>query len=181
MSYIKKGDLNVRENLKILVDTREQETPQSEQRLSSLGFQYQRKKLDSGDYSAELLTLDNEIVDFSNMFVVERKMNIDELANCLTRERERFVREFDRLEEKNTKCYLLIENATWEKIYKGEYRSLIKPQALVANIFTLMARYDINLQFCSSKMSGKIIGEMLYREALEWAKNNGMIGEKANG
>ena len=157
---------NALENLVLLVDTREQDTYSFRRRIKETGLPFERQKLDFGDYSIKSVTL-NGCIDFSNNVAIERKMSLDELCNCYCKGRARFEREFLRAKDKNAKLYLLIENASFEKAYEGEYRSQMLPQSLMASILAWLARYNCQLLFCEAKTSGKLIGDILYREVKE--------------
>ena len=160
------------ENIIILVDTREQDTPQARKRLEGMNLPYERQKLDFGDYSAKCRVSENEEIDFSDVFAIERKMSLDELCGCYCRSRERFTREFERAREKNAKLYLLIENATWENVYAGKYRSKMSANALTASMLAWLSRYNCQLIFCKSETSGKLIGDIIYREVKERLEKN---------
>lgn len=156
------------ESMVLLVDTREQPTKRLNDRLEATGLPYERQKLDSGDYSCMCTLPGGEVLDFSSRVVVERKMNLDELCMCFGKERPRFEREFERAAESGTKIYLLVEGDNWEKVYNGKYRSLLKPQALVASIDAFRARYGMQLDFCKPETTGKLIRDILYRELKEY-------------
>ena len=94
-------------------------------------------------------------------------MSLDELAACFGRERERFVREFDRAKSIGMRLYMLVENATYENLYAHKYRSQLSPAAYSASLFAWMARYDCQIIFCKAESSGKIIHDVLYRELKE--------------
>ena len=146
----------------ILVDTREQDTPQMRKRLGDMSCPWERRKLDFGDYSARCAAL-----DLSGLVCVERKLSLDELCACYCKGRGRFEREFERAGETGAKLYLLIEGASWEKAYAGRYRSRMSPQALVASMQAWLSRYDCQLLFCEEETSGKLIRDLLYREMKE--------------
>jgi hypothetical protein len=97
-------------------------------------------------------------------------MSLDEICNCYCQQRERFEKEFERSEEANAKVYLLIENATWENAYSGNYRSKMSSQALVASLTAWIVRYNCQIIFCKPETSGKLIKELLYRELKERLK-----------
>jgi ERCC4-type nuclease len=158
---------NTLKTMKIVIDTREQATQQAQKRYDQFGVPYERRKLDFGDYSAVFTIPDGSIFDLSGFCCIERKLSLDELCACYTHDRGRFTREFERAKEANAKIYLLIENADWTKAYKGEYRSQMKPQALVASMFAWLARYNCQIIMCDSSLSGRIIHDILYREAKE--------------
>ena len=155
------------ESITVLVDTREQDTPQARKRLEGMKLPYERQKLDFGDYSAKCKVSENEEIDFSDMFAVERKMSLDELCGCYCRSRERFTREFERAKDKGAKLYLLIENATWENVYAGKYRSKMSANALTASMLAWLSRYNCQLIFCKAETSGKLIADIIYREVKE--------------
>lgn len=155
------------QSIEILVDTRERDTAALQRRLADMGYPHRRKKLDFGDYSAACTLADGRTADFSGRVAVERKMSLDELCNCYCRERTRFEREFRRAAVCGAKLYLLIENGDWEKVYGGSYRSLMSPEALRASMLAWLARYNCQLIFCRPETSGRLIGDILYREVKE--------------
>lgn len=159
------------ESLTLLLDTREQETASLKMRLKDIGLPCKRQKLDFGDYSCELTMPDGSVVGFDKAFSIERKMNIDELATCFTSQRKRFTAEFERAKEAGAKIYLLVENASFEKIIAEKYRSKVSNNALLASIFAFLARYNCQIVFCKPETSGRVIKEILYREAKEYLQN----------
>lgn len=166
-------------HITVLVDTREQDTPQSRKRLESMGFPFERQKLDFGDYSAKCTLSDGRELDFSALFAVERKMSLDELANCYCKGRSRFTREFERARQAGAKLYLLVENATWENIYNGRYRSKMSAKALTASMLAWLSRYNCQLIFCKAETSGRLIGDIVYREVKERLERGDVINERS--
>ena len=150
----------------LLVDTREQDTAALRKRIEQAGFEHQRMKLFSGDYSIKCTIGEGEF-SLAEKVAIERKMCLDELAACFGRERERFVREFDRAKSIGMRLYMLVENATYENLYAHKYRSQLSPAAYSASLFAWMARYDCQIIFCKAESSGKIIHDVLYRELKE--------------
>lgn len=155
------------ETLTLIVDTREHDTIYFRRRMKQIGFPYIRRKLDFGDYSMKCITGEGEELDFSNLIAIERKMSLDELCQCYTRERPRFQREFERAKEAGAKIYLLVENGTWEKALEGNYRSRMNPKAFLGSLFAWLVRYDCQVIFCEARSSGRLIHEILYREVKE--------------
>ena len=152
------------DNMVLIVDTREQDTPRARARYKSFR-RYEREKLDFGDYSAKIYLPDETVYSLADKAVIERKMSLDELCQCYTHDRERFEREFERAHEKGAKTYLLVENATWEKVYSGAYRSKMRPTALVASLLAWLCRYSCTVIFCKPETTGSLIRDILYREA----------------
>ena len=162
---------NALKTMCILVDSREQATKQSERRYADFGVPWERCKLDFGDYSAVFTLPDGSEFDLRESCTIERKQSIDELCGCYTHDRSRFKREFERAKEAGAKLYLLIENASWGMAYNGKYRSQMKPQALVASMLAWLARYDCQIIMVGKDLSGKLIHDILYREAKERLTN----------
>ena len=156
----------------ILVDRREQPTERAKHRYASMGAPVERATLDYGDYTYNA-TLPNgkQIYDTTStikpMCVVERKMSLDELAQCFTRERERFRKEFQRAAEHHARIYLVVEDASFENITAGKYKSRFNPNAFLSSVTAYMVRYNMVLLFCSSTTSGRLIKEILYRDLKE--------------
>lgn len=167
---------SVLETFSILIDTREQPTERAKKRYESFGVPYQRATLSYGDYTYNA-TLPNgkPIYDIAKainpLCCVERKMNLDELAGCYTRSRERFQREFERANDNGCRIYLICENASWENLLNGKYRSKIHPNAFVASAIAWIVRYNMQVIFCKEETSGKLIKEILYRNLKERLEN----------
>lgn len=102
----------VLKTFEILVDTREQPTTRAKKRLEAFGVPYSRATLSYGDYAYNAtLPGGSRIYDASRTIqpvcAVERKMNLDELAGCFGRGRQRFQREFERAQEHGCRIYLI--------------------------------------------------------------------------
>ena len=153
--------------INILVDTREQDTPLFRKRMRTIGYPTKRKKLSFGDYSCSI-TADDAEIDLSASFAIERKMSLDELAQCYTRGRKRFEREFERAKAANAKVYLLIEGATWEDAYNGHYRTQMHPNSLIASMIAWLARYNCQILMCKAETTPSLIHDICYRESKEY-------------
>lgn len=170
----------VLDTMSILVDNREQPTDRARKRYNAFSVPYKRVTLDYGDYAANCILPSGKALYDENRriradVVIERKMNLDELAGCFTHGRERFRREFERAKAAGAKTYLLVENATWENLLNGKYRSKFNPKAFGASITAYMARYDMKVIMCKEETSGRIINEILYRELKELLTDGAMI------
>lgn len=151
-------------SITILVDSREQPSERAEKRYKSFQCSFKRQKLDFGDYSATFW-LDNTEVQIP--VAIERKMSLEELSSCFTHDRKRFKAEFERAKKAGATMYLLVENATWENLINGKYKTKYNPKAFLASITAWSARYNLKIVFCKSETSGKLIAEILYRELKE--------------
>ncbi len=162
----------VLDSMTVLVDRREQDTLRARKRYKAFGVPYERATLDYGDYSYNAVLPNGQMIyDTSERICpacsVERKMGADELAQCFTHDRKRFVAEFQRAQENGAHVVLLVENTSWEDIYSGNYRSRMTEKAFVASLTAFLVRYDLQLIFCKSDTSGQLIKELLYRDLKE--------------
>lgn len=156
----------------VIADSREQPTKRSKRRYESMGVPVNRATLDYGDYTYNaVLPNGTALYDTSERVVprisIERKESLDELAQCFTRSRDRFRREFQRAAEQHARIFLIVENATWENLIAGRYRSRFNPKAFLASITAYTIRYDMCLLFCKEDTSGQLIKELLYRDLKE--------------
>lgn len=159
-------------SMEILVDTREQPTERAKKRYERFGCPYRRTILSYGDYTYNATLPDgSQLYDVTETIcpvcVVERKMSLDELAACFCNGRQRFTNEFERAKDHGARVYLIIENATWENLFNGKYRTKMKAAAFVASVIAFVVRYNMNLFFCKEEMSGDLIKEVLYRDLKE--------------
>lgn len=160
------------ESMVVLIDNREQPTEKARKRYEAFGFPYKRVTLSYGDYSYNAQLPDgtwlfDDRKTVKPLCIIERKMSLDELAACFTHSRDRFEREFKRAKENNSRILLLVENASWENLLAGRYRSKFKPAAFFGSLTAWIIRYDIQLVFCKEELSGRIIREFLYRDLRE--------------
>lgn len=162
---------DILKSFRIIVDTREQVTPRAEERYAALGVPYSKSVLDYGDYTYNLTFTDGKPLipegRVKGLCVVERKQNLDELAMCFTRSRDRFRREFERATEAKARIFLLVENASLDLLLSGQYRSRLNPKAFLASLTAWTIRYNSTPIFCEMGHSGRIIKELLYRDAKE--------------
>ncbi len=116
----------------ILIDTREQ-TP-----LPFANLTTERRTLATGDYS---------VLGFERDFSVERK-TVGDLVQSLTRERDRFSRELQRMRAFDFRRLLVV--GTLADLEEHRYRSLANPKAVVGSLFAFEARFDVPVCFSAS-------------------------------
>lgn len=167
--------LETLESFRVIVDTREQATPKAKERYSAMGVPVERGTLDFGDYCGNVtLPSGAALYDISERITprcaIERKMSLDELAQCFTKGRDRFKREFERAARSGAKIYLLIEDGNIEGIINHRYKSRFGSSAFLASLIAWSARYDITPIMCKSATSGQIIREILFRDMKERLK-----------
>ena len=165
------------DEMRIIADTREQDTAAFRKRFAACvpPPEISRRKLDFGDYTAET-SVGDEVISLAEIAVIERKMSLDELALCFGRERGRFEREFLRAKAAGAKIYLLVENANWENLLAGKYRSKLPPKSFAASLAAWTARYDLVPVFCKAESSGRVMALILryeLRNFLERGEDDG--------
>ena len=162
------------ESMIILVDTREQDTERARRRLKALPCEHRRQALNYGDYSYTFMLPDSDKYQamlsdkmISPVCAIERKMNLDELAGCFTRDRKRFEKEFERAKEHEANIFLIVENASYESLINGKYRSRFNPKAFLASVIAWQIRYGIHTIFCKEETSAALIYEICKRDLKE--------------
>lgn len=155
--------------MSILIDTREQPTERALKRYQSFGVPYRRQKLDYGDYTYNfILPTGKELykvdIPVKGSVMIERKMNLEELSSCFTHDRQRFEAEFERAKKEGCSVWLLVENANWENLLNGKYKTKFNSNAFTASLLSWSIKYDIKIVFCKSETTGKLIKQILYRE-----------------
>ena len=165
-----KGIAEQLQKLEIISDTREQKNEHILDYLDSMNISHVTRKLDVGDYSAQIgdYSLEKDVV-------VERKHTLDEICTNLTSDRDRFEREFIRCRAFGIKVFLLIEDSSWNDIFLQNYRSKLSARSLLASLLAWQVRYNVTIIFCSSANTPKLIFQILYyaaREHLIYGKSN---------
>lgn len=139
------------EPITILIDSREQRPlmlPNS--RIATLK---------TGDYSVEGMT---EVV------AVERK-SLSDLFGCIGHDRERFVRELERLA--NIRYRALVVEASFDELLAGLSYSQVNTHAAAGSIIAWSVRYGIPVWFAGSRRNAAgIINKILNKAAEEWLK-----------
>lgn len=154
-------------NIVVIVDTREQKNQHIIEYLDSKGIPYKIEKLDTADYSFVLP--DYPELGMDKRILIEKKNSLDEISGNFTRDRERFAREFERVQE-HEKIHLVVENATWKKLMKGSYRSQLDPRSFMASMLTWNIRYGCPVWFCGTDESPTLIYHLMYYELFEHLK-----------
>ena len=169
------------DSMVIYCDSREQPTEEFNKRCKSFGCPYERQHLDYGDYTYDFL-LPNGMMAHKNDLVkgravVERKMSLEELSGNLCQEYERFRREFDRAKNNGARVYLLVQEATWEKIINHRYQTQFNEKAYLHRLLGLCSRYGVIPIFTQKELSGRMIREILEKE-LRTRLENGEYDER---
>lgn len=152
----------------ILVDTREHKDAISGILASfeSRGYDYERSKLFFGDY-----------MEYSNpLLVIDRKQNIQELAQCCTSDHERFKRELERVKRVGAHLVILVEQNHYQDRDKwfrvdtiedlmrwSSPHTQVRGEKVYRVMASWLAKYPISVRFCSKKDTGNEIIKILYK------------------
>jgi len=150
----------------ILTDSREQKNKHILEYFNDKEIPHRIEKLDTADYT--FILPNYSMLNLDRSVLVEKKNSLDEIANNFTKDRVRFVAEFERIEKE--KIHLLIENASWKKVVSGSYRSKIPPQSMLASLLTWNMRYSCPIWFSSPAESGMLIYNIIKYELMEELK-----------
>ncbi|WP_373899298.1 ERCC4 domain-containing protein [Haloimpatiens sp. FM7315] len=168
----------LKENLKIIIDTREQKNQHVLDYFDKNKIKYKNQKIDEGDYTA-IITARPEMGIYRDLYfpvAVERKNSIDELAGNLaeetdTRDDIRLIRELQRAKTKSIKIHLIIEDPNgMEHIKTGKYRSLYSPKAFLGRLSSIQDLYLHDTIFTSNANTGFEIYRKLYYSVRNFLK-----------
>ena len=131
------------------------------------GVPYSVTKLFIGDYQ-----------DYGNPFlIIDRKQSIQELAANCTRDHDRFKRELERAKSVGARLVILVEQNRYKDKDQWIHVEGIEDIMLWSSPHTTIvgekvyrvlrawrSKYDIDIQFCDKRQTGKKILEILYDE-----------------
>ena len=151
----------------LLIDTREK--PKAIQSIlrtfDDAGVVHESTKLLFGDY-----------MDWNRPhIVVDRKQNIAELAKNCTVEAQRFKKELERAQRANSRLVILVEQNRykdrdeWRRvenisdlIYWSSPHTQIRGEKVYRVLSSWCSRYNISVEFCDKRSTGKRILEIIY-------------------
>ena len=160
------GDkMRILQDITVIVDTREQKNQHILDYLKENKIPYIVEKLDVADYSFVLPNYPE--LNMDKIILVEKKNSLSEIATNFTSARDRFTRQFERMTE-GQKIHLVIETATWKKLFNGTYRSKTSPNSMKASLLTWCIRYKCPYHFVEKAESPELIYKIMYYELNEF-------------
>lgn len=126
--------------IKIKIDTREQQPLVFKNKIVESVVFGTIKCGDYGCYTPE----GNELPIY-----FERK-SLNDLYGTLSQGYERFKKEIERAKENNLKLIIILESSLTRTLQGVNY-SKREPESIIKQIFTILARYNIETVFCSSR------------------------------
>lgn len=157
---------DIMDDMIVMVDNREKVNGHLMDYFYSINAKTESVKLVSGDYSVRF----PNHPEYNECVIVERKNSWDEICGNFTKKREQFIAEFERI-PKGTITHLVIEDATWMKLFRGSYRSQLPPKSLLASILTFNLRYNLHIWTVGKKESPELIYNLLWYGVRETLKN----------
>lgn len=127
----------------IVVDTREQEPYQ----FNPARVAVVRRALPAGDYSVE---------GMETVVAVERK-TVEDLVKTVIRERDRFVRELDRLALYQASCVVVEGNLS--DVLEARYRCGAHPQSVLGAVVGIIVDHRVPVYFCADRQSARAFVE----------------------
>jgi len=146
------------ENIRILIDTREQEP-------LSFALPAERGTLPTGDYS---------IKGLENYIAVERK-SPDDLVGCLKNGgRDRFEKELSR--GRGLDYFALVIESPLADLTAGRYRSEMNPRSVFQSLMAFSIRYRLPVFFTSGRgEAAQVIESLLLKYANEVEKKSKIL------
>lgn len=125
--------------------------------LEKNNIPYEREKLDCGDYSYKIPGRE----DISKLIAIERKNSLDEISSNFGKNRDRFSREFERFKINGIQPYLIIENASWTKVFNASYRGGLHKNAMISSIIAWEQKYNCPVHLIKKSESGELIYNLI--------------------
>lgn len=151
----------------LIVDSREHKSERDRitAEFEGRGVRYSITKLFIGDY-----------MEYSNpLLIIDRKQSIQELAANCTRDHDRFKRELERAKAVGARLVILVEQNRYKDRDKWIHVETIEDLMLWSSPHTTIigekvyrvlrawcSKYDLDVQFCDKRQTGKRILEILY-------------------
>ena len=153
----KYSDKDIKQMIKqmsILIDSREKANGHITDYFEKNHIPYETTTLSYGDYSCKIPTSTGDIY-FHNDIVIERKNSLEELSGSLTRDRERFEKEFLKAGNDGCKVYLMVEDmGGYSSLISHKYNTQLTPLSFMSSLKTWESRFGCNVQFIDSQYSG---------------------------
>lgn len=153
--------------MKILIDSREQ-----------LPFAFAGKSFEDVTTEAgSLPTGDYSLAGLTDLVAVERK-SLDDLAQCLGRERDRFERELVRA--RGLDAFAVVVEGSFEDLAHGRYRSKLNPHSACQSVLSFSARLGIPFLFAGNRAGAEYATAGFLRQYLKGCRERLKAIEKAS-
>lgn len=117
-----------------------------------------------------LKTADYSVQGYEDKVAVELK-TLDDIVQCCTVSRERFEAELVRMREYPHRAIVIM--STWGAIEREEYRSEIKPQAVLGSLMGFAMSADVSIIMAEDrKKAGLLVARLLWVAASKCHRSN---------
>ena len=160
-------------SLTVLHDTREQENGHILAWLDGHGVKHRQRSLPTGDYGIMMPAIP-ELGLYRDIYfdaAVERKNGVDELVETV-KDRTRFENELIRGQQLGFFAIVVEDQAGFEKVVNGNYRSQYDAKALQASLAALSLRYGCPIHYLPAALSARWIWLHLYYFAVGCLRKN---------
>lgn len=178
---IKKQILN---SIGIICDTREKQGKNDHilNYFNNNDIPWKREALLSGDYTLYIPKNESlgiiEDINFANQIMIERKRNLEEISGNIVEIRKKGEKPGQRIRDEFARApankVLLIEDASYMSLVKGNYNTNFAPKAFTAKLFSMWHEYNIPIFFMPDKeYSGHFIYMYFYyylRNLIKWGE-----------
>lgn len=170
--YTKKEQELLLSSLGVYVDSREKSNKWITDLYDKQNISYKVKKLQFADY-APYIPINEELgiteeISLENHISIERKASLEEISNNISKDRQRFEREFER---HKGQMILLIEGASYKDICMANYKSKVKPLSLIGTLHSWNIRHDVPFIFIDKDVSAQYIYYTFYYWLREYLKD----------
>jgi ERCC4-type nuclease len=141
----------------IIVDTREQKP-----------YLFRKTKRCRGHIISKLECGDYQLSDCSDLIVIERKKNIDELCSNIGVHRDRFERLLQRMLSFKLR-YVVIEDY-YSSIYRPRF-SKMSPSSIFGSIMSFQVKYNVSFLFCGNRDNARRVTRTLLEKAYKHRKD----------
>ena len=163
--------------VELVIDSREKRNEYIIEALKRNNIDYAIRKLDFGDYSAQIYFRDGRYTRLDRCFCFERKRELTELSNTIYQGIDRFESEMKLASIYTTHKKLIIEDIDYYKnILKHNYRTQLPPKLFLKRLYELQNKYNIEIVAVDERLTASYIYryicmyiedniEQLYRKA----------------
>lgn len=172
------------QNMTVLIDTREQRNEHIIDFFNKKNIPYKVQKLDFGDYSCmipkDTIKEFTSNIYFDRDIVIERKANIDEIANNLKEDANRLRKELAHMNMYQIRYLFFVEDPNFEEnLRQSNYRSQYDAFTLMQRIYKgIEAEYNTAIIPVDRNIMGSKIYYTLQARVYNLFKHKGFIEEQ---
>lgn len=113
-------------------------------------------------------TADYRLSNHPGLCLVERK-SIDDLAQTLTRGRDRFFDEIIRMKKEASFSVIIVDDTSWPAMMLGDYNSKVRPAVILATVAAIEFDFGVPVHFTSTRGAATRLAIAFFERALRQA------------